>query len=265
VIEGTMRDGNKVAATMENLRAAGYKIDARALAVNPKFSELGIMLRYEGQKADRGTGRMTTPEAHKAGYDGMLLTLDRIKREKLADRLTICKRNGEVIYSNELKNNQWACEPQSSTIVESERNRPFTLQEHKDYVQGFEKLAGLLANPKRQASTQEISNVQKLRLQAKSDLADFYQQQSIAENGKKTERQTVISALALAVVKKNGIDPEFPRGKQFMEAVGKEAAKCEAAGNLPKVSVLDAKAASKQTPSFSQAKSKTTPESDIER
>lgn len=37
VIEGTMRDGNKVAATMESLRAAGYEIDARALAVNPRL------------------------------------------------------------------------------------------------------------------------------------------------------------------------------------------------------------------------------------
>lgn len=68
VIEGTMRDGNKVAATMESLRGAGYEIDARALAVNPRLSEQGILQRYENQKADRGTGRMTTPEAHRAAY-----------------------------------------------------------------------------------------------------------------------------------------------------------------------------------------------------
>ncbi len=79
VIEGTMRDGNKVAETMESLREAGYPIDARALAVTSRLSEQGIMQRYENQKADRGAGRMTMREAHQAAYDGMLQTLDRIE------------------------------------------------------------------------------------------------------------------------------------------------------------------------------------------
>jgi hypothetical protein len=48
--------------------------------------------------------------------------------------------------------------------------------------------------------------------------------------------------LALSVVKKNGIDPESPRGKQFLEAVGVEAARREAAGKLPKIPVKDVKA-----------------------
>jgi hypothetical protein len=66
IIEGTMRDSNVVAATMKGFRAAGYEIDARVLAVNFQLSEQGIYQRYENQKADRGQGRMTTPEAHQA-------------------------------------------------------------------------------------------------------------------------------------------------------------------------------------------------------
>jgi hypothetical protein len=72
IVEGTMRDGDKVAATMESLREAGYQIDARALAVTSRLSEQGILQRYEKQKAVRDYGRMTTPEAHRAAYDGML-------------------------------------------------------------------------------------------------------------------------------------------------------------------------------------------------
>jgi|GEM_PF-4895945 len=60
VIESTMRDGEKVAATMDSLREAGDQIDARALAVTSRLSEQGIMQRYEKQKVDRGAGRMTT-------------------------------------------------------------------------------------------------------------------------------------------------------------------------------------------------------------
>ena len=152
VIEGTMRDGNKVAATMESLRAAGYEIDARALAVNPRLSEQGILQRYENQKADRGTGRMTTPEAHQAAYDGMPATLERIERDKLADRVTIYRRGAEAIYSNELQGGQWAREPQARAVVESERTRTMTLQERRDYAQGFDRLAEQLARPERQAS-----------------------------------------------------------------------------------------------------------------
>jgi len=179
VIEGTMRDGDKVAATMQSLREAGYAIDARALAVTAKLSEQGIMLRYEGQKADKGNGRMTTPESHKAGYDGMLKTLERIETEKLADRVTVYRRGAEVLYTNTLKDGNWEHAPNARAIVEAERARPMTLQERRDYLVGFDKLAGMLDKPERQASEQEIRHVQDLRKQAKASLAaEVFRQES---------------------------------------------------------------------------------------
>jgi len=170
VIEGTMRDSNKVAATMKSLREAGYKIDARALAVTAKLSELGIMLRYEGQKSDRGSGRMTTPESHKAGYDGMLGTLDRIETEKLADRVTVYRRGAEIIYTNTLKDGNWEHQPNARAIVEAERARPLNLQERRNYLAGFDKLATMLAKPERQASAEEVRNIETLRQQARISL-----------------------------------------------------------------------------------------------
>jgi hypothetical protein len=170
VIEGTMRDGNKVAATMESLRSAGYEIDARALAVAARLSEQGILQRYEGQKADRGMGRMTTPEAHKAAYEGMLTTLARIERDRLADRVTIFRRGAVVIYTNELQGEQWAHAPQVQVVVEAERQRVMTLQERYDYIRGFDRLADLLARPERQASAEEIRKVESLRSRAKDEL-----------------------------------------------------------------------------------------------
>jgi predicted ABC-type ATPase len=70
VIEGTMRDGTKVAETMTSLRQAGYEIDARALAVNERLSWQGVMQRYEEQRNDRGSGRMTAPHSHRDAYEG---------------------------------------------------------------------------------------------------------------------------------------------------------------------------------------------------
>jgi predicted ABC-type ATPase len=182
VIEGTMRDGNKVAATMENLRAAGYEIDARALAVNPRLSEQGILQRYESQKADRGTGRMTTPEAHQAAYAGMPATLERIERDKLADRLTIYRRGAEAIYSNELQGGQWMREPQARAVVEAERARPMTLPERRDYAQSFDRLAEQLARPERQASAEETRKLADLRRQAQAGLAAEVFRQETPEN-----------------------------------------------------------------------------------
>jgi len=169
VIEGTMRDSEKVAATMNSLRETGYQIDARALAVTSRLSEQGIMQRYEKQKADRGAGRMTTPEAHQAAYDGMLQTLERIESQKLADRVTIYRRGAEVIYSNELQGGQWAREPQARAVVEAERARPMTLQERRDYAKGFDELADMLG--RRQASAEEVRKVADLQREAKAAVA----------------------------------------------------------------------------------------------
>lgn len=171
VIEGTMRDGNKVAETMQSLRDAGYQIDARALAVNTQLSQQGIMQRYENQRVDRGSGRMTTPEAHNAAYEGMLHTLDRIEGQKLADRVTIYRRGAEVVYQNEIQGGQWAKEPQARAAVEAERARPMTTKERQEYIKGYDELAELLERAERQASTEEVRQVAVLQREARGDAA----------------------------------------------------------------------------------------------
>lgn len=170
IIEGTMRDSDKVAITMKNLRDAGYRIDARVLAVNSCLSEQGILHRYESQKAERGVGRMTTPEAHWAAYDGMLLTLERIERDKLADHVSIHRRSAEAIYTNKLQDGQWVRKPQACAVVEAERNRSMTLKECHEYVAVFDELMKMIMRPERQASTEEIQKVDKLRHQARAKL-----------------------------------------------------------------------------------------------
>ena len=71
MVEGTMRNAETVAATLQQFREAGYTTDARALAVSPEMSALGIMQRYAAQKEARGVGRMTAPEAHQNALRGM--------------------------------------------------------------------------------------------------------------------------------------------------------------------------------------------------
>lgn len=163
VIEGTMRDAGKVAQTMQMFRAAGYEVDARVLAVNDKLSWQGILQRYENQKLDRGTGRMTTPEAHQAGYDGLPKTVERIEGEKLADRITVYRRGAEVVYANALERGEWMKSPGARAAIEAERARPFTLEEQRAYVAGYDKLFSMVTAPERRASKEEIAAVGQLR------------------------------------------------------------------------------------------------------
>lgn len=168
VIEGTMRDSDKVAQTMQSLRAAGYEIDARALAVHGVLSLQGVLQRYENQKADRGIGRMTTPEAHQAAYDGMPVTLERIELEKLADRVTLYRRGGVAIYTNTLEEGAWTKEPQARAALVAERSRPLNQEELQSYVQGYDRPVELMARPGRGATDKELTVVHTLRAQAQA-------------------------------------------------------------------------------------------------
>lgn len=54
LVEGTMRSPETVAATLQQFRGAGFRTDARALAVSPEMSSLGVLQRYAAQKESRG-------------------------------------------------------------------------------------------------------------------------------------------------------------------------------------------------------------------
>src|SRR3546814_20500572 len=97
LVEGTMRNPDVVAKTLRDFRGAGFETDARALAVSPELSSLGILQRYAAQKESRGVGRMTTSEAHQAAVTGMLATLANIQDDSHEAGLTISRPGGEII------------------------------------------------------------------------------------------------------------------------------------------------------------------------
>jgi hypothetical protein len=200
IIEGTMRSPAVVADTMQSLRQAGYEIDARALAVNERMSWQGVMQRYEAQKQDRGAGRMTAPHSHRDAYNGMPETLERIERERLADRVTVYRRGGQAIYSNELQEGQWKAEPMARQVLEAERARPMTLQERQAYAEGFDKIAAQITRPERNATADELRAVQELRMQARRELAAEVFRQAKPEEAMKTHPELAGAYGVLAAV-----------------------------------------------------------------
>lgn len=140
VIEGTMRVPDKVVQTMADLRGAGYYVDARAVAVDARLSTLGIHQRYERMIEVDGYGRFTVAKSHDDAYRGMLSTVERIERERLADRLAIYARGNILRYENTLHAGAWRHEPGARSAIEVERGRPWTPAEKALHAQGWDRV-----------------------------------------------------------------------------------------------------------------------------
>jgi len=167
IIEGTMRSPQVVERTIQTFKEANYRIDARVLAVNERLSWQGVLERYENQRADRGTGRMTLPDAHQEAYDGLPVSVEKIEKERLADSLTIYTRGAVVIYQNELVNGNWRNPAKAREALEEGRKCPLNLPE---YAERFDRLLDMIQAPQRGASVDEINAIKSLREQAYKEI-----------------------------------------------------------------------------------------------
>jgi len=92
VIESTMRRPEVFICTGGQLLAAGYQVEAWAMAVPERLSWQGVHQRYEAMLAAGSAARFTVREAHDAGAAGMLDTLGRIEQDGLAGRVMVGTR-----------------------------------------------------------------------------------------------------------------------------------------------------------------------------
>ncbi|WP_170873291.1 BID domain-containing T4SS effector, partial [Brucella intermedia] len=176
-----MRNPYVFAMTSAKLREAGYCVEARAIAVNERLSWQGVHCRYEGMIAGGALPRFTVRETHDAGASGMLTTLERIEKDRLADRVLIGIRNGAVIYDNRLEEGAWQMLPGAADAVKNERNRVPTREELAAFVADWKHVLARMQS--RKANLVEIEAV---RNTLSEDLEHFRVQsrenESIARN-----------------------------------------------------------------------------------
>lgn len=181
------------------------------------------MQRYEQQKLDRGNGRMTAPHSHQAAYDGMPVTLERIEREKLADRVTLYRRGEEVVYANALQGGQWVQPPEAAQALERERSRPMSVREAQDYAEGFRKISVQMRRPERQASVEEIKALDQLQTAAKRGLtAAVFREFAPVEGVKSHPELAGAYAAMLAIEKKLEFDRIGPAARAIVERCARE-------------------------------------------
>lgn len=146
LIEETTQNPPYFAEVVQGYRDAGYQVELVFLGVPEAMSRQGILHRYHEQVLDRGHGRLTVPEKRDRAFQGMLETADLLDERHLADKIVVLRRGeAEPRYSNELTSEgQWQAHARTRDALNTERERPWTLQESADFVRIQQRLSAEL-------------------------------------------------------------------------------------------------------------------------
>lgn len=128
VVESALADADAFRTSAAAYRQAGHRIEVVAVATAEALSQLGILDRFLSEAVDGG-GRYVSWENHDLCARGMLATLAVIEAERLADRITVVRRDGTVLYDNELVDGAWRRRAAADRVVAYERSRPWSARE----------------------------------------------------------------------------------------------------------------------------------------
>lgn len=131
--------------TLRTYREAGFRIELVALGVPEAMSRLGVVGRYYEQLRDTGAGRLSVPEKAAASYTGIMQSADLVDAGQLADEVAVFRRGeADPRYRNSLADGAWLSPPGLREAIETERARPWTIQESTDFVELRHKLVQVL-------------------------------------------------------------------------------------------------------------------------
>ncbi|WP_257828189.1 zeta toxin family protein [Burkholderia glumae] len=151
VVDGTMRNPENLLLLAERLRARGYQLEVRGIAMSADASYARAQLRTEREIAATGVGRVVNRAQHEQAYTGMLETISRLEQAKAVDVVRIYDGQRREIYANDLVRgdrpslSQWAQEPNVGTAIARERERPRSPEEAAQYTTVIEAIAALRA------------------------------------------------------------------------------------------------------------------------
>jgi Zeta toxin len=158
---------------MKDFHAFNYQTHLIGLAVPAEVSWQGVLLRDESLRATRGWGQMAPRYFHDALCavmpDILQLVEHGLGTERLSDRVTLCRRGGGLVYENHLgPDGQWAKTAAGRAHLESERNRPRSVQELAELTEGYETI--LTMRTKRKATPDEMQEIRTLLFEARRRL-----------------------------------------------------------------------------------------------
>ncbi|MEV0449871.1 zeta toxin family protein [Streptomyces sp. NPDC050600] len=128
VVESALADAGEFRLSSAAYRSSCHRIEVVAVAAAEAWSQLGVLDRFLCE-AIEGAGRYVSWENHDTCAQQMLATLAVVEAEQLADRITVVRRDGTVLYDNELTGGVWRRRPAADKAVAYERSRPWSAQE----------------------------------------------------------------------------------------------------------------------------------------
>ncbi|MFF4534226.1 zeta toxin family protein [Streptomyces sp. NPDC001407] len=129
VVEEALADPASWLATVAVYRKAGYRIEVVALAVPEAVSQLGVLDRYL-RLAEEGRARYVGWDNHDACAAALPDVLADLEAGRLADRVVVVRRAGEVLYANDLTpGGRWRLPEGAREALLAERSRPWSAAE----------------------------------------------------------------------------------------------------------------------------------------
>ena len=132
VVDGTLKNPDRAEALARSLRAKGYEVEVRAMAVAKEDAELGVERRYWAAKERGAAGRWVPPEVQNAAREGQEQTLRRLECVGAVDRISVYRRGNppERLYEN---GEAWrGGRDGAAAALVAERERPRSPQELAD-------------------------------------------------------------------------------------------------------------------------------------
>jgi hypothetical protein len=129
VFETTMRTRENVARVIGVAREAGYDVEVRAVAVNPRLSWQGNHYRFEEMLRLGDAARIPPKQIHDAAVNGLRVSLKKVESERLVDRVQLRTRGGTILYDNEMRQEEWSHRAGATQALEAEQSRPMSRSE----------------------------------------------------------------------------------------------------------------------------------------
>ncbi|MEV7814393.1 zeta toxin family protein [Streptomyces flaveolus] len=123
MVESALADPQEFRMSSHAYRRAGHRIEVVAVATAEAGSQLGILDRFLSDS------RYVSWENHDTCAQQLPTTLAVVEAEHLADRVTVVRRDGTMLYDNEFVDGNWRRRPAVGRAVAYERSRPWTVQE----------------------------------------------------------------------------------------------------------------------------------------
>jgi adenylylsulfate kinase-like enzyme len=162
VIAGTLNDTEKAREMLGQLRRAGYETEIRALAAHQRDSRQGVQARYENAKEQGRAARWVPESIQDEAYRGMPVALGHIERNGWADKVSVVRRDGSVIYRNDRA--AIATSGLSQIAVMAERARQPTPEEKLVHLRGWDRIQAQMAA--RGADPRDLAKVSDYRREA---------------------------------------------------------------------------------------------------